>query len=273
MTESKDTSVKSTLKELANKLPIEIKGKENQFFTFKNWGMPEEKKIAEIKGENPNMGRFISQMMYLLLDTLHGEDFGGQEEAKKILTINQLPMGDVLYMFIYLRYDQLSEDISMGFHCPNCQKLVKDWVADLGDLDVDCKRGDWEDTVTYKLKKPITLEKGEQLIDNLKLTVAKWDAMERATEEIATNDAARQEHQLKACLQGSEGYEGHLDANEVINKLAKKDLEYLQKVISSHNAGPSIQAEVQCSRCKHKYLQMIDWSYDNFFGASSLPQS
>lgn len=271
--ESVSTSLKTTLRELGNKLPIEIKNKKDQFFKFKNWGMEEEKAIAKLKSDNPNMGRFISKLMYLLLDTLHGEDFGGQEEKNKILIINQMPMANILYMFIYLRFDQLSEDIAMGFHCPNCQKLIKNWVADLGDLDVDCKINDWEETVTYKLKKPITLSKGDQLIDNLKLSVAKWDAMERADEKVATNDAIRQEHQLRSCLKGSEGFEGFLDPLEVINKLRKIDLEYIQKTISDHNAGPSIQAEVQCDRCQHKYLQMIDWSYDSFFGASSLPQT
>jgi len=41
--------------------------------------------------------------------------------------------------------------------------------------------------------------------------------------------------------------------------------------ISKHNAGPTIQAEMFCNRCKQTFFKVIDWGYESFFGIGSLP--
>jgi len=266
------TFPKTTLAELGNQLPVHEKGKTDQYFTFIEWGTPEEKKIAKIKEKNPNMGYFVSQVLMLLLDRLNGIDFHGMEDKMKILALNQMRLANPLYMYFYLRFHEMGEHVTLGFQCPNCRKRENEFIANLGHLDVDCKCGEWPDHVIYKLVKPITLAKGEQLIDNLKLKVGLWDIMEKMDLETANDEAETKIYTLKNHIDGSEGFSGFLDPQEIVDKIKKTDLERTQRVLAAHNAGPAIRQEIECPKCRFKFNHALDWSYDHFFGASSLPQ-
>lgn len=269
---AKATFPTTTLGKLGNKLPVETKGKPDQFFSFIEWGTVEEKKIAKIKDKNPSMGRFITDVLMILTDKINGEAFAGQDEKIKILKLNQLPLANPLYMYFYLRFDQMGEELALNCQCPSCSHLEENFVASLGDLDVDCKLGEWDDNVNYKLKKPITLEKGEQLINNLNIKVGVWDIMERMDSIVAQDSAETKIYTLKNHIAGSEGFVGYLNADEVVQKIKKVDLERLQRLIAQHNAGPSLQQQIECRMCKFKFYTQLNWSYDSFFGASSLPQ-
>jgi len=264
---------RTTLKELGNRLPVEIKGKQDQHFSFIDWGTPEEKKIAKIRDKNPNMGKFITEVLMILLDRVNGEDFHSQDEKKKILMLNQMPLANPLYMYFYLRFDQMGEEIALHFQCPNCTLRTDDFVGSLGDLDVDCKRGQWMDVALYKLARPFTLQKGDQLVDTLKFKLGVWDAMERMNTDTAHDQAQQKIYTIKEHLAGAEGVVGYLNPDEVIQKIRKVDFERVQRVIAKHNAGPAIQQEVECPKCKFKFYNQVNWSYDSFFGASSLPQA
>jgi len=259
------------LKELQNKLPIEIKGKKDQSFSFKDWSMEEEKQIAKIKEKNPSMGRFVSSVLCLMLKDLHGEPFNSKEDKEKILTINQMPMGNILYMYIYLRYDQMGSELRLDFDCPFCANKIRNFTATLDDIDVDCKVGDYEDLIEYKLKKPVTLDKGDQLIEKVKIGLSPWDIMERAESSGSFDEATMKQHTFRYSIKEIVGVTGHV-VDEFMKKLKKIDIEFLHKTISEHNAGPNLQAEVECSKCKQTAYKSINWGYDDFFGIGSLPQ-
>lgn len=267
-----DTIKNVQIRELKNHLPVETKGKIDQSFTFIDWGMNEEKQIAKIKEKNPSMGKFISAVLALMLNTLNGEDFKNKKDGEKKLIINQMPMANVLYMYVYLRYDQLGEEVKMAFPCPFCGHTNKDFNADLNDIDVDCKCGAYEDVVEYKLKKPITLEKGQQLVDTLKIGIAKWDVMEKADSQEANDEASMKEHTFRCSIVGVNG-DVKVLPDEIIRKLKKIDIERIHKIISTHNAGATIQAEIKCPKCKASYTRQVDWGYENFFGLGSLPSN
>ena len=266
------TEKKVLLKDLQNKLPIEVKGKKNQFFTFIDWTMDEEKKISKLKAKNPSMGRFVTSVLSLMIHEIHGEEFHKLEDSQRKLVINQLPLGDVLYMYVFLRYDQMGNDIKMVFECPFCGNKIENFTAQLDDLDVDCKVGDYDEDVTYKLRKPITLDKGEQLVETLKIGVAKWDSMEKADTQESADEGTMKAHTFKYSIIGVDGIDEFVSSDEIIKKMKKIDIEMLQQLISKHNAGPTIEAEIECPKCSNTFFRAIEWGYDNFFGIGSLPQ-
>lgn len=274
MEDQKDTKnvFKTTLGKLKNKLPIEVKSKADQTFTFKSWGMTEEKKLAKLKDKNPSMGRFVSAVLKEMLTTLHGEDFEGLDEKDKGLILNQLPMGSVLYMYLYLRYDQLGPEINLQFDCPYCDKKIKDFIANIEDMDVDCKTGNYDDVEIYKLRKPITLDAGNQLVEALKIGIGKWDIMESADRVNSNDEATMKEHSFRRCIVGVEGVDTQISPDSIIKKLLKIDIEGLHSFISNHNGGPSVQAEIECPVCSAEFSHTIDWRYESFFGIGSLPQ-
>lgn len=261
-----------TLKDLGSRLPIEIGGKEKQYFKFKDWTFKEEEYIAKSKSKVKNIGAFITDILSSMLVGVGDEDFESKSKNEKILFLAGQPMGNVLYMYIYLRYDQLGEELRLAFKCPYCNHNVSNFITDIGDIDVDCKFGKFDEVIVYKLKKPITLEQGDQLIDHVKLGLAKWTMMEQ-TENAMVDEAAMKRYSYKHSIVGVDGVTGYLSPDEIIGKLKKQDIERLSVAIATHNAGPSIQAEIECEKCGNTFWRQIDWSYDHFFGVGSLPQN
>ena len=272
MVSSSDLSTKVLLKDLKNTLPIPVKGKTDQSFSFIDWTMKEEKELAKIQAKNPTMGRFVSAVLCLMLKSIHGEDFAALDEKARILAINQMFLGNVLYMYVYLRYDQLSAEVKFDYTCPFCRTPVKNFTASLDDLDIDTKKVDYQEIIDYRLRKPVTLVKGDQLVEVVKLSMAKWDVMERADTQESTDMASMKEHTFKGSIKGFEGVTGFA-TDEVVAKLHKIDIELLQKVIAEHNAGPTIVSEIECKKCNNTFYRQIDWSYESFFGVGSLPQA
>lgn len=267
----KITLKKITLKELQNTFPIHVKDKTDQTFTFRDWGMDEEEEISKIKSKNPTMGKFISSILCFMLKTINGEDFEGLESKKRKLIINQMFSGNVIYMYMYLRYDQVDDRLAFQFDCPFCGKRLDQIVVSLDDLDVDCKHDDYQDFDTYKLMKPITLDKGQQIVEILKIGITKWDIIENAGEGDGNREFEGMRTALINGIVGVEGIESVLNIDEIVKKLRKVDMEYIHKKISDHNGGPDIQLPVECKSCNSKSYHQIEWGYESFFGVSSLP--
>lgn len=267
-----ETSKKLELKTLQNELPIHDKSKSNQTFTFKDWGMPEEEEIGKIKSTNPSMGKFITSVLSYMLKTLHGENFAELDSKKRKLIINQMFSGNILYMYMYLRYDQVDDRMAFNFECPFCKHELDEIIVSLNDLDVDCKHGEYQEYEVYKLEKNITLEKGSQQVDNVKLGITKWNIIENS----GTIKDNREFEGMKAALLngiiGVEGIETLINVDEIVNKLRKIDIEYIHTKISEHNGGPDIQIPLSCPSCNKKTFRQIDWGYESFFGVSSLPR-
>jgi len=268
-----ETTRKLTLRDLKNKLPVELKDKKDQSFTFRDWTFAEEKLIAKKKDENPSLGKFISYVLNQMLESVHGEDWQSMEPNKRVLYLNQSPIGNPFYMYVYLRFDQIGEELALNFQCPSCGQAIDNYTASLNDIDVDCKQGDYAEVEKYKLKKPITLEKGDILVEELNIGLAKWDVMERADEQKSGDEASMKQHTFRNSIVGASGVSGYFNPDDIINKLKKIDIVGLDKAIANHNAGPNLRAEVVCSKCKSKFFKRIEWSYDDFFGIGSLPEA
>jgi hypothetical protein len=262
---------KVLLKDLGATLPIIDKKKSNNTFSFLDWGFEEEKKIARLKEKKPSIGKFVSEVLCLMLKSFCGEDFSSKDEKAKLLVLNQQPIGNILYMYLFLRYDQLGSSLKMNFQCGRCGHKIPEYIADVGHIDVNCKQGDYSDTTSVKLLKPITLDKGDQLIEEVTMTLAKWDVMEHVDGLSSRDEGSIKEHTFRNSIVGAKGVQGIFQPDDIIKKLKKIDIERLTKALTDHNGGPEIKADVECDRCKFQFEQQIDWSFDSFFGIGSLP--
>lgn len=270
--------MKETLmKDLGSVLPIGNPKMKSKDFSFKFWGLNEEKEIAEIKKKITSHGDFVNKVLVKMLNSFGGETFDGENKEQSDmlrLKLNQLPLMDVLYMYIYLRYDQLDENIRMNVGCSSCGRVNKDFVANMENLDIDViewgPEGD-DEVIEYVLKKPFTL--GNEEIKLLKIRRTPWDAMERATDEITVNAGKMMElvfdHSI--CGVNDEEGPGAVNMHELLKKLHKRDFERLSGKIHKHNAGPNLVISDKCKYCGSEFYQQLDWSYDNFFATSSLP--
>ena len=269
----------TTLDELGPSLPISpnsitLKNPKDKSFSFVEWDMDIEEKISEIQSKVKNIGSLVSQMMCLLVDQFCGQDFQSLSSDQKILTINQLEFPNVMYMYIYLRTEELGYDLKMDVTCPSCKKLNKDFIADLRTLEIHQKGEGHKRAHVYDLVKPILLENGD-MVQAVHYDVSKWDAMERATPDVADNAGKMKQllfrssvTQVEVKSENEKTKNYPLDV--VIKKLKKLDIEKISSAITQNNAGPLMAMKGKCIHCQAEWYRVLDWSYNYFFDSSSL---
>lgn len=269
----------TTLQELGPILPVLRRNPQTKEFTkdrefsFIDWDMETEERVAALKKDANSVGHFVNKMMCLLLDRFCGQDMQSMDENAKTVMMSQLEFPNLMYMYIWLRVEELGEQYNVGdITCPVCRKVNKDFMGDLNTLEVRTKDENNEREVDYELKRPITLN--DQVITNLKLDVSKWEVLEKANVEDAENDGKMKFLMLKSAINGAstaEGpIEGYVDTDQLLRKLKKVDIEKSMKAVTDNNAGPVMGVSGTCIHCKAEFMRQLDWRYDHFFDSSSL---
>jgi len=156
--------------------------------------------------------------------------------------------------------------------CPGCGRMNNNFTASLGGLDIDVPDDDDDLISKYDLKKPFKI--ADEDADNvkfIKFTRTPWFAMDTADDEVTTNQGKIMELMFTKSIVGTDAEEGFIDVEVINKKIRKRDFEFLSNSIQKHNAGPSLSIEGKCHYCPTKFFRQLDWSYDVFFGSSSLP--
>ena len=223
-----------------------------------------------------------------MLSEWNGKEWLKIEENERITLVNRLPWATVFYMYIWLRIDALGEDMKMHkFDCPSCGAAIKDMIADLNTIEVktagykmidntDSEIPQYEEDPdfpregSYDLKKPFTV--GEVKVTGLKFGFTTWNAMEKLNSsdrnEGAVKEAMMRASLLKAITE--EGGEVALDKNKILNGMTKRDIEGYYDKLDEFNGGPKLALEIECPSCGSHHEMPFNWTYDYFFGSSSL---
>ena len=176
-------------------------------------------------------------------------------------------------MYIALRVEELGHELHFDqIVCPNCKRTIKDYVADLRTLKVDCKDKDGKFEFIHELRKPILLN--GNTITELKCKVTQWGALETVPSEKATNQASVKtaifNSSIIGALSNGEPLKGVVHLKEVVKKIKKFDIEKLQKVIGENNCGPDMVIGGNCPHCETDFVKPLEWDYESFFDSSSL---
>ena len=152
--------------------------------------------------------------------------------------------------------------------------MNKNFVANLGGLDVDVPEKKDSLIGEYKLRKPFKItDKDAEDVKLLKFCRTPWSAMDTADDEVTTNQGMIMELMFSKSITGTDGEEGYIDIEVINKKIRKRDFEFLSNEMQKHNAGPTLAIEGKCKYCPTKFFRQLDWNYDSFFGSSSLPQA
>lgn len=270
----------TTLGELGPNLPIirrDSEGKpiSDRSFSFLSWDMEAEEKISDMRAKARNVGDAVNKMMCMLIDQFCGQDFQAKKPEDKTLLVNQLEFPNVMYMYIWLRVEELGPELKLNLTCPNisCRKTINDYMADLNTLNVHVKDADHDRLMHYELRKPINLESG-QLITGFELDISKWEYMESADKNIAQNQARMKQTMLRSSIngfmEGDSKVESYLDPLQVIKKMKKVDIEKSIWDLTTNNSGPDMRIGGKCPHCDNEFVKVLDWSFDSFFDSSSL---
>ncbi len=275
----KEQHRKTNLQTLGNNFPIlTFDGPTQKFrakrsFSFLEWDMGIEEKIAEYKAKSKTVGEFVSKIFSILLDDFCGIDFQKQSPEQRLLLINQLEIPNVMYAYLCLRIEELGHELRMDVPCPHCKKMNKDWRGDLRTIEIGVKDEEHQRKVLYDLVKPIRMG-DEKTVVEFELDVPKWDAMENVSMEVAENEAKFKREIFKSSIVsfklGDAKDASFTDKDEVISKLKKVDIEKCMKVALENAAGPIMSIGGKCTHCSTEWVKPLNWGYDYFFDSSSL---
>ena len=263
-----------TLGELGNKVPIYLRDGKRPDFTFKPWRMKEEKEVAVLKKTHRQLGKFVRGVFSTMIETFDGKNWSEMKESEKGLLINQMPVGAIMYMYCYLRYDALGENIKIrDVDCPACGQKIENYAGDLTTLEVAVQDDEKDSTMVYDLHRPFVI--GEVKVIGLRLRHTPWDAMEKLDPKRAANEGYMKEAMFLSSVQCcviEGGGDVELDKMKVMESLIKADIEGVFSALDEHNGGPRLALEIVCPHCDHEAEMKLDWDYNFFFGLSSIPK-
>jgi hypothetical protein len=271
---------KIMLKDLQNVLPLGYFTPEgNLVKSFKNrpWRMIEERAVGEIreKQKTPMMGPFISELLAYMITGFDGMDFEAKTPAERRLMLNQMSFPDVIYMYVWLRREAVGPELLLKSTCPICSYMY-DIECDLDEMEIEVP--DENATSPDDFKKPVQLKKGLEIdgatYHEMIIKPASWMVMEGMTAKLSSNDGALKTKFFQDCLVEIPGYtamDHFVVTDTLLDNMMKVDIELLNKAIDDASGGLNMNIEAKCEQCNGAYKQGIDWNYDNFFSASSIP--
>lgn len=268
----------TSLREQGDRLPIGIfhEGRVHKDLAIKPWRTREEKALGKKVPPDAGMAEHVGVVVSNMCSRIGPHDMDAMDDAQKKATIAMMYMGDVFYVYCYLRFKSVSEKLHLAVSCPRVGCGVEfPWTGDIGSLDVMAVE-DLDDIMwQYELQDPIEIRK--QQVSLFHMAYPKWSVLD--SQRGNTNEAEVKAATIQSAIVGfGEDPSPTILAASEVDELSKRDFELIQAGINDHFLGPKMAVEGKCSeavctkykRGGHEFIMPIDWSYKHFFGSSSL---
>jgi len=265
---------RTTLSELGPTMPLGILTPDGGYaksFEVKRWRMKEERQLGELRDQQrgDSVGEFVASVLASMCTSVGNHDFEKLKHPEKLIHISQMFVGDVFYLYTWLRFKSLGEELKLSIKCPNCSNDFK-FVANLTTLEVDTcdtlEAAKW----VYKLREPFEIR--SNMVSELLMGPPRWTTLENMKGIGGLNIGTAKAGMILGCIIGignkSDAEQVVLSVNE-LDEMGKADIESITVQMDKNAIGPNMAIEGECPKCRSKYVMPIDWSYDNFFGASS----
>ena len=266
----------TTLAELGATLPVGIPGADGSLskgFELKPWRTKEERELAKQKRQDTTIAQYVSVVVGAMCSRIGPHDMEAMKPAERSVVIAQMFMGDVFYVYCYLRRRAMGDDLRLEFQCETCARKIP-YVASLDTLKVvtvdslDALK--WH----YDLQTPIKVRRNE--VKRLNMSAMRWAVAEQTAAVNFGTDAVAKIAAIKGSVVGVDDTGEQILVSDVeLDELEKYDLEALADQINNHYVGPDMSIEDECRPefCPRgggiKFRVGIDWAYDSFFGISS----
>lgn len=267
---------KTTMGELGLKMPLGIihtDGSYSKGFKVKPWRMTEEKELAQYRqdGEGQNVATYVSTVVAYMCSVLGHHNFADMDMTERKVIVSQMYMGDVWYVYAYIRREALGSLLKLMLKCPRCRKDFP-FTADLTTLNVTAA-DTLDDTLwEYKLNTPIDI-RGKKA-EVFYMGPQRWTVAESVFTD--PNSGTAKEVTFRASIRALNDPKDQIQlADGEIDDLVKLDIEAIASQIDDHFIGPDMSIELgaddPCGHCKYKAKRLIsiDWTFDSFFGSSS----
>lgn len=262
------TEPKLTIKLLSELGPHFPVGQGSAPLKPKKWRLKEEKELGaqRDKMKDANMGRFISFVLGYMYDQFGSFNFSDMKQVEKTAAMSDLPLGNVLYAYVWLRYHVLGHVFNPKLICPACRKDFL-FPCDLRTVEIRTAEKLEDAEWIYQLRDPFEIRGKE--INSLVIAPVKWKTMEAHKSGNSTNTGEMKAIFIKGSIKCVNGLDGELLTDAELEEMSKFDLEALTDLVDKYAVGPDMAIDASCGNCGHAFRTALDWGYDNFFGISS----
>lgn len=271
MSDTENTKKVLTLGELGACLPLGIEqegGTLGKSVSFRPWKLKQEKEIAAAKAKMKGKisgAQYASMVLSTMCNELGGVSFEGKPENEKRQAIGQMYLGDVLYAYLYLRYEAIGEVLKTDLHCPNCSHQFI-LPADLRTLEVTVADDSKAAQAVYTLKNPLEIR--GKTIHKMVFGPAKWVSLE-AMSSGAVNEGQMKEAFMRASFVSAPGVDNFILSHGDLDEMSKKDFESIGRLLEDSHVGPDLNVESACPNCSHNFKTQLNWATEDFFTESS----
>lgn len=266
-----------TLREQGAKLPIGILGDDGvalqKEFTIKRWTAKQERELGRLRqeGKSLSMPEHIALVLAVLCERIGPYDFTQMKKlAEKQLAVSQMFSGDVFYVYSYIRCHTLGSTLAFNVVCPVCGREYSS-ETDLMDMTNTVAENLDETLWEYNLLEPFTFREVEA--KTLKIGPTYWSSLEKAEVEGSLDIEGGKMAMILGSIRGIKEFP--VDVVPVIEELddmGKRDIVGIVDKMNDSHFGPDMRLITACPKCFTDNVQPINWSYQSFFGSSSLSQ-
>ena len=237
-------------------------------FKLAKFTMREERAIEGLRKARGNMSlaTFVAEILgKMLVSYGPWDDFQELEEGQRLHIISNAWLGDVMYMYLYLRITAIGPDMKFDVTCPSCQEKAR-LPADLGQTDVIVAEDLASLSRNYELRDGV--EVGIATVKSLVIQPPRWQAMDAMKGARSNHGDVKLSMILSSIRQLGDGKRPA--TMDIMETIGKRDLELLTKYIDQTSPGPDLVLEATCPQCGHVTNNPLNWNWDFLFTASSL---
>lgn len=262
----------STIGDWGQRLPIGVYsgGELHRQFSMRRYTMGVEKELDEVsrpkKGRAPRVSLHVAKILSRMLTScgLHG-DFQDLPEEERISFLTGMFVGDVMYMWIWLRIEALGEIYKFSLECPACQHKW-DWNADLNRTDVKVCEGPDDLGVHHTMRHGLEIR--DETVTEIIVHPPRWSCYFHAQGNGGRHigQGSVKEAMLASSIAPIGGYPV---AHSQLEEMSKFDIEMLMGVVDE-GPGPDLVVEVECPECEMESKSHLNWDWSFFFSRASL---
>jgi len=265
----------TTLAELGAKLPVGIAGASGlvKGFSVRPWKTKDDREIAKRKKPDMNIVQHISLIVGTMCSQLGPHPLAEMKSEERSIVMSQMYMGDVFYVYCYLRRQALGRSLGLEFTCGHCGEKIP-YVANLDTLEVRTVEREEDLLWSYDLQDPIEIRSTK--VKRLQMSSLRWTTLEQTAAVNQGADYVAKMAALKGSIVGiNDSDKPILLAEEELDDMSKFDFEAVTEQINDHHVGPDMSVEDECKpgQCPRgggrKFKVGINWTYDSFFAVSS----
>jgi len=168
----------------------------------------------------------------------------------KVIAVNNMTLGDRVFLIIALRRVSLGDDFEFSINCPECNKEMKK-VVDLSALDIE------EMSDKRKRFYDITLPSGKGV--RMRVLLGKDE------EKITSLASKKRNIMSQALLTRIESIDDEPASINILQELSLKDRNYIRQVFSEEEGGVDTTIGILCSDCSFDFDTELNMGDTNFF--------